>query len=144
MPMLPPAPGLFSTTTTHFTLSVSFIATAREKMSVPPPGGNGTIKRIALSAGYSWANVKVATNALSVAGNQRHDGINGLLRTAAVMPIGVASMGTRVAILKLGSHYVYLLRSAPRQMRSECDRPEVAGSRRSRRSASGRSDSLVQ
>jgi hypothetical protein len=80
-----------------------------------------------LSAGYSWANANVATNAMSVAGNQRHDGINGLLRTAAVMPVRVASMGTRVAILKLGNHYVHLLRSAPRQLRCECDRPEVPG-----------------
>jgi len=36
------------TSTGTFQLSVSFAATVREMMSVPPPGGNGTMMRIGL------------------------------------------------------------------------------------------------
>src|SRR5215510_6126446 len=45
-PRLPPTPGLFSTTTTHFKFSASFWLIVREKRSVPPPGGNGTMSLI--------------------------------------------------------------------------------------------------
>src|SRR5689334_17824804 len=41
--MLPPAPPRLSTTTCHPTDSLSLFAINRERMSVPPPGGNGTI-----------------------------------------------------------------------------------------------------
>ncbi len=40
--MLPPAPGLFSTTTGWPQASVSFCATSRPVVSSGPPGGNGT------------------------------------------------------------------------------------------------------
>src|SRR6185436_17930696 len=53
-PMLPPAPGRLSTTTVHLLASVSFCATTRDMMSVPPAGGNGTISLIGLF-GYSCA-----------------------------------------------------------------------------------------
>src|SRR3546814_4883736 len=38
-PILPPAPGLFSTTTFQPNSAVNFSATTRPNMSVPPPGG---------------------------------------------------------------------------------------------------------
>jgi hypothetical protein len=41
-PMIPFAPGRFSTTTGCFHASLSFCATVRVMMSVAPPGGNGT------------------------------------------------------------------------------------------------------
>src|SRR6185436_9383813 len=43
VPMLVPAPGLFSTITLEFQSSPSFCAITRPTMSVGPPGGNGTI-----------------------------------------------------------------------------------------------------
>src|SRR5688572_8652745 len=42
-----PAPGRFSTTTCCPRYSDTFGATARAVMSVPPPGADGTTKRIA-------------------------------------------------------------------------------------------------
>ena len=47
-PIVPPAPALFSTTTVHPVDFASSVATSRDEMSVPPPGGNGTIRRIGL------------------------------------------------------------------------------------------------
>src|SRR5260221_7264490 len=41
---MPAAPLRFSITTGCFHLSVSLVATVRAEMSVPPPGGNGTIQ----------------------------------------------------------------------------------------------------
>ena len=48
MPMVPPAPGLFSITKFHLCCSVSLLVTKRAMMSVPPAGGKGTIMRIGL------------------------------------------------------------------------------------------------
>ncbi|MFJ0639712.1 hypothetical protein WLU61_11515 [Bordetella bronchiseptica] len=45
-PMLPPAPGLFSTTTVCPRTSVSCLATSRPSVSTAPPGANGTTMRI--------------------------------------------------------------------------------------------------
>ena len=45
---MPPAPALFSTTIVQPVDSDSCFATWRETMSVPPPGGKGTISRIGL------------------------------------------------------------------------------------------------
>jgi hypothetical protein len=42
-PMLPPAPGRFSTTIVHFVSVAIDCAMARESVSVPPAGGNGTM-----------------------------------------------------------------------------------------------------
>src|SRR5690349_15570479 len=44
--MLPPAPGLFSITTGCFSRAASSGAMMRARLSDPPPGANGTIKRI--------------------------------------------------------------------------------------------------
>ena len=46
--MLPPAPGRLSTTACSFHASAIFCAAARARMSVVPPGGNGTTMRIGL------------------------------------------------------------------------------------------------
>jgi hypothetical protein len=46
MPMMPPAPGRFSTTTGWPSASESFGATRRAGVSVAPPGENGTISRM--------------------------------------------------------------------------------------------------
>ena len=46
--MLPPAPGRFSTTNGWPSVSVSFCAVARARMSVVPPAGNGTTTRTGL------------------------------------------------------------------------------------------------
>src|SRR5512143_2468623 len=52
--MLPPAPGRLSTMTCCPHASVSFCPTSRARMSVAPPGGNGTTIRIGL-VGYAGA-----------------------------------------------------------------------------------------
>ena len=52
--MLPPAPGRLSTTTLWPQASVRCFATSRARMSVAPPGGNGTTSRIGL-VGYAGA-----------------------------------------------------------------------------------------
>ncbi|MNU02435.1 hypothetical protein D3C72_2461390 [compost metagenome] len=48
VPMMPLAPGRFSTTTDCFSASPSFCEIRRATTSVPPPGGNGTTMRIGL------------------------------------------------------------------------------------------------
>src|SRR5690349_11580501 len=68
-PMLPPAPGLLSTTTVHLFMSVSLLATWRARMSVPPAGGKGTTSLIGL-VGYCWAAAAVA-NAAAARARQR-------------------------------------------------------------------------
>jgi len=45
--MLPLAPGRFSTTTGFLLRSCSFCANTRARMSMPVPGVNGTISRMA-------------------------------------------------------------------------------------------------
>ena len=45
-PMVPLAPPRLSTMTGCPHASLSFCAIARDRMSVPPPGGNGTMMRI--------------------------------------------------------------------------------------------------
>src|SRR5260221_10961904 len=54
--MVVPAPGLLSITTGWPSRGASFSPTARATMSTPPPGGNGTMKRIGRD-GYccDWA-----------------------------------------------------------------------------------------
>src|SRR5512134_1203948 len=68
--MLALAPGRFSTTTGCPSAPVSFCATSRAMMSLPPPAGNPTIRRT-VRAGYSCAadgsadrDASVATNAI--------------------------------------------------------------------------------
>ena len=56
---MPAAPLRFSITTDCFHLSVSFVATVRAEMSVPPPGGKGTTK-VTGFAGYVCAHAAVA------------------------------------------------------------------------------------
>ncbi len=52
---MPPAPGRFSTTNDTPSNSPMRLATAREVVSVTPPGVNGTIQLIGL-VGNVWAN----------------------------------------------------------------------------------------
>src|SRR5947209_10231702 len=59
--MLPPAPARLSTTTFHLFMSLSFCATTRAMMSVPPEGGKGTMSLIGL-VGYSCAAAAAATS----------------------------------------------------------------------------------
>src|SRR5262245_39883644 len=55
MPMLAPAPGRLSTTTVCPNPSVSFCASSRATMSVPPAGGNGTRMRSGRCGYCCWA-----------------------------------------------------------------------------------------
>ncbi len=55
-PMLPPAPGRFSTTTGCFHISLSFWPSARASTSDVPPGANGTMMRIGLLGKAPCAN----------------------------------------------------------------------------------------
>src|SRR6185436_9962765 len=73
-PMLPPAPGLLSTTTVHLFISVSFCATTRDMMSVPPAGGNGTISLIGL-LGYSCATAAADSRKRATGSRRRSMGI---------------------------------------------------------------------
>src|SRR5438067_1817192 len=56
---MPAAPLLFSTITDCFHLSPSFAARVRAEMSVPPPGGKGTMK-VTGFAGYVCAAASAA------------------------------------------------------------------------------------
>ena len=57
LPMVPPAPARLSAMTVHLSCSFNLVAIKRDKMSVPPPGGKGTMKRIG-RVGQSWAAVE--------------------------------------------------------------------------------------
>ena len=65
--MVPVAPGLFSTRKLCPDVSVSLCATRRDRISVEPPGGNGTTIRTTFS-GYSWA-ATVGTSGANKASN---------------------------------------------------------------------------
>src|SRR5437879_7422500 len=54
---MPAAPARFSTTTDWPHFAASLAATVRAEMSVPPPGGNGTMKVTGL-AGYGCASAR--------------------------------------------------------------------------------------
>src|SRR5882672_114728 len=62
MPMLPPAPPRFSTTTCWPRPSDIFWASGRPMVSLPPPGGYGSTRRIGLT-GYCCANTVAVPNA---------------------------------------------------------------------------------
>src|ERR1700681_4260338 len=70
--MLPPAPGLFSTTTDWPQTSCSRLLTRRAVISVEPPGVNGTTTRTGLDG--------------QTAANAREDRIDGAATAAAVWP----------------------------------------------------------
>src|SRR5512140_1629461 len=66
-PMLPPPPGLLSTTNAHWVSWVIFSVIWRLSVSVPPPGVYGTTKRIGLSGQASaWAVPSTARAARAV------------------------------------------------------------------------------
>src|SRR6218665_4075512 len=69
-PRLPPAPGRLSTTTLQRFCSAIFCATVRAIMSVPPPGGNGTIRRIGLPPGPCCASGLPAGRVASTSASQ--------------------------------------------------------------------------
>src|SRR6218665_1045663 len=83
-PRLPPAPGRLSTTTLQRFCSAIFCATVRAIMSVPPPGGNGTIRRIGLAGEARCASGLPAGRAASTSASQaaahRCNGRNGRSR----------------------------------------------------------------
>src|SRR5215831_1676501 len=60
--MLPPAPGLFSTTTDWPQISCKRLPTRRAVMSVDPPGVNGTTMRTGF-VGQSAPNARDGNNA---------------------------------------------------------------------------------
>src|SRR5262245_47201758 len=60
--MLAPPPPRFSTTICWPQMSDSFPATTRAMASVPPPGGNGTMRRTC-RAGQAWARARRAVSA---------------------------------------------------------------------------------
>src|SRR5215831_14056238 len=64
MPMLPPAPARFSTTTGCPRSSPSGAATARDSVSTTAPGGNGLMRRTGLD-GYDCAKAPAAKQARS-------------------------------------------------------------------------------
>jgi hypothetical protein len=70
-PIVPLAPGRLSTTTVCPQRSLSFCATARAVISVPPPGGNGTINLIGRAGkaepGPDDAGAGAAANAVAAA-----------------------------------------------------------------------------
>src|SRR3954463_11280979 len=51
--MLPPAPPMFSMKIDHLRVSVRRWEMTRDRMSVPPPAGNGTMNRIGFETGQS-------------------------------------------------------------------------------------------
>ena len=70
LPVLPLAPGLFSTTTVCFSASASGWLMARAMMSDEPPGGYGTMMRTVL-LGHACACTAQAANKVSAATARR-------------------------------------------------------------------------
>ena len=71
MPVAPPAPTRFSTTTVCFSSLPSASATGRATVSATPPGGKGTIMVMGLSAGQPWAQTApLASRPVAVAINR--------------------------------------------------------------------------
>src|SRR5512140_597272 len=68
-PRLPPAPGLLSITKVQPVAAATFWLVSRATMSVPPPGGNGTTRRIGL-AGQACANA-LAVRVLAASASSR-------------------------------------------------------------------------
>src|SRR5258708_37905585 len=58
--MLPPAPAWFSTTPGWPMFSVSFFATIRAAVSVPPPGAKPTVSVTGRDGNPDWANAEAA------------------------------------------------------------------------------------
>ncbi|MNR46652.1 hypothetical protein D3C85_1656540 [compost metagenome] len=71
MPILLPAPARFSTTMGCLTAAPSFSASARAKMSVACPGGNGTIRRMGRSGYSAWAGAPATASARPAARLER-------------------------------------------------------------------------
>src|SRR5262245_16291000 len=80
--MLPPAPGLLSTTMVHLFTSVRRLATVRLMMSVPPAGGNGTISLMGF-AGYCAAAAVVRAARASPARARRSFTVSPLCRNGS-------------------------------------------------------------
>src|SRR5687768_11825380 len=77
-PMEPVAPGRFSTTTGWPRLSARRLPMARAKVSLEPPGGEVTTKRICLE-GKVWANAAADASANAAAARRAKDfGVKGL------------------------------------------------------------------
>src|SRR5436190_16955623 len=68
--MLPPAPGLFSTTTDWFQVSESFCASWRATTSVVPPAANGTTILTGFE-GHACATARAGTRARTAAAARR-------------------------------------------------------------------------
>src|SRR5215471_19916381 len=75
LPMLPDAPGRFSTTTGWPSRGARRSATKRAIMSGPPAGVNGTIRRIGWSG---QAKAGAAANRLAAKGNNERRSIGGI------------------------------------------------------------------
>jgi hypothetical protein len=64
--MTPLAPGRLSTTTCWPSAAESLAATIRAIVSLPPPGGNGTIM-VMVRLGKSWARAGLKASAIKAA-----------------------------------------------------------------------------
>src|SRR5262249_21079090 len=78
--MLPPAPGLFSTTTCWPHISESLAPRMRPIASMPPPGVNGTTS-FTRRLGQAWANARptglaATTDAAAIRSRRRRSGIS--------------------------------------------------------------------
>src|SRR5215468_8022376 len=80
MPIIPPAPGLFSTMTCCPSVVASRCATKRPITSVGPPGENGTTIFTGL-LGYCWAETGGDTVTAAMAASVAHDPVTRILLT---------------------------------------------------------------
>src|SRR6188472_1910240 len=94
-PMLPPAPGLFSTTTDWFHASWSFCASWRATTSVVPPAANGTTILTGFE-GHACAAASAGTSARTAAAARRLHRymLIGLLR------VMVRSIGSSISLAR--------------------------------------------
>src|SRR5215218_3293282 len=94
--MLPPAPGLLSTTKDWPSDLVSSCATARARMSVVPPAGNGTTMRTGLVGQAACANEdsgsRPVANAMPAARRMRRAGEAGRLTGGLLGVLGALPM----------------------------------------------------
>src|ERR1700730_16854949 len=114
MPIVPPAPVLFSITTCWPIVREICSPTTRAKKSNPPPGASGTMKRTG-AAGYACclATRDAAGRATAAAASRRNCRRGGfIVFLSAVLAIGFSNTGLRESIrlgARKGHHLAPLL-----------------------------------
>jgi hypothetical protein len=73
LPIVPPAPALFSTTTATPSASLSACIASRPVESVPPPGGSATMQRIGRLGQVSARAIAGAASTAALLSNVRRD-----------------------------------------------------------------------